>query len=312
MLSKSIFIVTPSYNASGTIERTIQSIINLQDVDYLRYHIQDGVSSDGTQDIIKKIDTIIKKNPVKYGHIDFSWSSEKDNGMYDAIAKGFQKMSIPDDAFMGWINADDILFPDALKKIFEVITTLQNIQWIGGRHCIIDEDDIIITKGGSNIFYPQFLLKNGCCDGKNWYYIQQEGSFWRKTLWDATGGLNIDLRYAGDWDLWRRMALHAPFIYCPFFTGAFRKRLGQLSSHSGYQDEINLLLPQTKRKKAFLMFLLLSSNKKFKKLKFKKTWVLFDEVPVWPIKEQVRRFLLTFNMRKTEKILRLFYHFWTK
>ena len=149
MLSKSIFIVTPSYNASGTIERTIQSIINLQDVDYLRYHIQDGVSSDGTQDIIKKIDTIIKKNPVKYGHIDFSWSSEKDNGMYDAIAKGFQKMSIPDDAFMGWINADDILFPDALKKIFEVITTLQNIQWIGGRHCIIDEDDIIITKVGS-------------------------------------------------------------------------------------------------------------------------------------------------------------------
>lgn len=309
---KNVYIVTPSFNAAKTIKRTIKSIINqLGGVDYLRYHIQDGGSSDETQAIIKYFCDIIKNNPSKYSKIDFSWSSENDNGMYDAITKGFQKMSIPDDAFMGWLNADDILFPRSLEQIFNVITTLPNIQWIGGRRCMIDENDIIIYEGGSHEFYPQYLIENGCCDGKHWYYLQQEGTFWQKKIWDSVGGLNIELRYAGDWDLWRRMAQQTPFIYCPFITGAFRKRPGQLSSHPEYQAEIDLLLSQKKRRNACLRFLI--SNKRFKKLDFQgKTWFLYEKVSFLPFKEKLCRFLIVLNMIKLKKLLSLICHIWSK
>ena len=260
-LQKNFFyIVTPSFNAAATIERTIYSIINQKNIPFIRYHIQDGNSTDGTQDIILKIENIIKENQSAYSHIQFSWSSEKDSNMYDAIVKGFSKMNIPDMSFMGWLNADDILFPNALQKIIKISSDCPEIQWLGGIHCIIDEEDNILTKRSDYYFYPQQIIENGCCDGIHWSYIQQEGSFWRKHLWDSVQGLNKTLRFAGDWDLWRRMAQHSSFMYCPIMTGAFRKRPGQLSAQPGYAEEISQLLHIKQRKKYFMKFLFSNSS----------------------------------------------------
>ena len=71
-----ISIITPSLNCAQYLEETILSVRsqNYPDIEHI---IVDGGSRDGSIEILKKYDDRIK------------WISEHDNGMYDAINKGF-------------------------------------------------------------------------------------------------------------------------------------------------------------------------------------------------------------------------------
>lgn len=97
-----ITIITPSYNAEETIERTIQSVLRQKDED-VQYIIIDGGSEDKTLEIISKyrdkIDIII---------------SEKDRGRADAYNKG---INLATGDLIGIVAADDQLIEHALDKL---------------------------------------------------------------------------------------------------------------------------------------------------------------------------------------------------
>ena len=84
-------IVTPVYNRSQFLEKTIKSVISQQFKNY-EYIIVDGGSKDKTLAILDKYKSKIKL------------ISEKDNGMYDALSKGF---SIATGKYFMWLNSDD-------------------------------------------------------------------------------------------------------------------------------------------------------------------------------------------------------------
>ena len=113
-----ISIITVVYNGEKYLEETIQSVIN-QTYDNVEYIIIDGGSTDGTVDIIKKYED----------QIDY-WVSEKDTGMYNALNKGF---SCAQGDYLGWLNADDTLFPNAFKDINTVFKSFPDVQ-IGRAH----------------------------------------------------------------------------------------------------------------------------------------------------------------------------------
>ena len=103
--SPKITIITICYNSARTIEKTIQSVVG-QEYPSREYIIVDGLSTDGTMDIIGKysdqIDIII---------------SEKDKGISDAFNKGILRAT---GDIIVLINSDDILLPGALSKVAEV------------------------------------------------------------------------------------------------------------------------------------------------------------------------------------------------
>ena len=244
-----ISVITPCFNAASTIAQTIESVIGQVVSMPVRYHVQDGLSTDGTQDVLTRYQKRIAENPDRYGHISFSWRSEPDANMYDAIAKGVALLDIPSDAFMGWINADDILLPGALETVAHVAGAFPNVRWIGGTWTKIDIHGAVLSQF-QNQFYPQEFLRAGICDGMHWPVIQQEGTFWRKSLWDEAGGIDTSFRLAGDWDLWRRMAVHAPYTHITQAMGAIRSHPGQLSATPGaYMKEIDAALPLHQRQK---------------------------------------------------------------
>lgn len=88
-------IITVVYNGASSIESTIKSVIDKSRSD-LQYIIVDGGSTDGTVDIIKKYDSYLT-----------SWVSASDNGIYDAMNKGWS-MANPNSTIL-YLGAGDKL-----------------------------------------------------------------------------------------------------------------------------------------------------------------------------------------------------------
>lgn len=104
-----ISIVTCSFNSEKTIERTIKSIL-AQDFEDFEYLIIDGKSSDGTLDIVKKYESLLKGR--------LRYISEKDKGIYDAMNKG---ILLSNGEYIWLVNSDDYLEPKALQIIADRI-----------------------------------------------------------------------------------------------------------------------------------------------------------------------------------------------
>jgi glycosyltransferase involved in cell wall biosynthesis len=249
-MSEHIYLLTACRNAAETIEATFASIISQKDeyadVDFfLHYHVQDGASTDGTLNIITA--WAEKFNALSW--CSFTYTSEQDGGMYDAIAKGFSALeNIPPDAYMGWINADDRLLKGGLAIVARIAKEYPKVCWLGGTWTTIDISGNVLEHS-ENQYFPQDIIRNGLCDCVFWPVLQQEGSFWKKKIWDAVGGLDTSFRLAGDWDLWRRMAHIVQYTHIDYPIGAFCRRDGQLSS-TGYIDEIKSRSPESKRRSA--------------------------------------------------------------
>jgi glycosyltransferase involved in cell wall biosynthesis len=245
---QSHFIVTPVRNAVRTIDATIWSIVSQVGDIRIHYHVQDGQSNDGTLEKLevwaRRLEGIEGNLPAR---VIFTFGSEPDNGMYDAICKGFARMDIPADAFMSWCNADDALWPGALDAVVRLGNDLPTVDWIMGWQAWFDDNNRF-TAIDRNPHFPYAVVAAGLADGIHWQFIQQESTFWRKRLWDKVGGVNPSLRLAGDWDLWYRFASHASLVHAQRQLGAFFVRPGQQSSNlQAYWAEVNRLVPMAVR-----------------------------------------------------------------
>lgn len=213
-MSLKISIVTPCYNMEKYIEGTILSVIS-QGYDNLEYIIVDGGSTDNTIQIINKyrdkISVII---------------SEPDNGMYDAIAKGF---TLATGDICAYINADDSYFNWTFKTVNKIFLEYPNIQWIGGRPAYINEDRILTNLAASCGSKSAKDIRTGFFRADVYGYLMQESMFWRRELYSLSGGLNPQYRYAGDYDLWMKFAQYSELVSVNLPLAAFMRRSNSLS-----------------------------------------------------------------------------------
>lgn len=99
-----ISVITVVKNGAGHLEETILSVIKNMATTEIDYIIIDGGSTDGTTDIIKK-----------YADHVSCWVSEPDNGIYDAMNKGWA--AVVDNNFILFLGAGDriISLPDTMN-----------------------------------------------------------------------------------------------------------------------------------------------------------------------------------------------------
>nr|WP_294794353.1 glycosyltransferase family 2 protein [uncultured Mucilaginibacter sp.] len=218
-----ISVVTPSYNQAGFLEETILSVTN-QNYPNLEYIVIDGGSTDGSVDIIKK-----HESKLSY------WSSEKDNGLYDAINKGFK---VATGEILMWINSDDLLMPMSLFSVGEIFMKHSEVNWITGISVSLDERSRIIGADRAKSFSKFDFYTY------NFYWLQQESTAWRKSLWDEAGGyISTDLSLAADLELWVRFFRKANLYPADVMIGSFRMRASDQKSLDGLDD----YLAQAKR-----------------------------------------------------------------
>jgi hypothetical protein len=214
----SISIVTPSLDHGRYIESTIGSILG-QGYPRLEYVVMDGGSSDGTVEILER-------HRHRLHHLE----SAPDNGQAAAINRGFGHTS---GEIMGWVNSDDLLLPGSLAHVAEVFDKHPEVDVIYGHRILIDEDGRDI---GLWVTPPHTV------DSLRWFdYLPQETAFWRRALWERTGGIDESFGVAFDWDLFLRFQESGAQIRrVPRFLGGFRLHPGQRTRvhHDSAQDEL--------------------------------------------------------------------------
>lgn len=187
-----VSIITPSFNQAEFLEETILSVLK-QTYPHIEYIIIDGGSTDSSVDVIKKYE----------GEIT-AWVSEQDKGQTDAINKGFNRAS---GEILAWINSDDTYAsPQTVAEAVNFLVSNPEVAMVYADCNFIDETGKVIGKFASRqTDYAK--LRTG------YVHIPQQTMFFRAGYWKELGPLDPSFYFAMDYDLWIRIAKHAPLQY---------------------------------------------------------------------------------------------------
>jgi Glycosyl transferase family 2 len=197
-----ISIVTAVYNGESLLEDTLRSVLE-QDYPDLEYIVVNDGSTDGTRDILRR-----------YEHRLTRVIDQPNRGLYPALNAGFAECT---GDILGWLNSSDMLHADGLRTVGAVFSTFPGVEWITGRPTRFDDAGTAVTLMPlARWSRARFLM------GAN-RYIQQESTFWRRSLWERAGGeMSTAYRVEGDFELWVRFFRHARLHSVDAFIAGWR------------------------------------------------------------------------------------------
>lgn len=208
-MSKIISIITPSFNQSKYIGKTIESIFAQVGDFYIDYIIMDAKSTDRTLDIIREYEAMLfeksqmkeingnkyyKNSTVGCNGISFRWESEEDSGFADAINKGIKIMK---GSVFSYINSDDMYEDDALRKVLEAFEESSDVDIVYGNAFLVNEEGEIIK------LYPvKDISRNNLLDN---CFLSQASVFMRSSVVLKAGNFNENISNSIDYEYWLRL-----------------------------------------------------------------------------------------------------------
>lgn len=211
-----ISVITVCLNAKDKIEQTFISLAN-QTYKNIEHIVIDGVSTDGTLDIINKYKTNITH-----------FVSEKDTGIYNAMNKGLKYVT---GDIVYFLNATDSLHDE---KVFEKVINEFNkhpdleILW-GDIEFIEDNKEPRTHKNDDLKMKRDFLYNNPC----------HQAIFYKSNLFEKYGDYDENIKIFGDLDFNVRALVtnNARCRYIPEVIACFE--IGGISTSS--DDKVRLL-----------------------------------------------------------------------
>lgn len=214
----SLTIVTPTFNAVGTIEETFASL-DAQGVEF-EHVVVDGGSTDGTVELLEQ--------RAARGLLRFV--SEPDEGLSDAFNKG---LAMATGDVVGWLNADDVYEPGALAAVQGAFGP--EVEWLTGECRIIGGDGAESRRMVTA--YKNFLLHRwsyGLYLTNN--FVSSPATFVRRSVALELGGLDVRFKYSADYDLWLRLGRRSKPVVLRQVLASFRMGEGSLSI-TGFEDQ---------------------------------------------------------------------------
>lgn len=197
-----ISMVTVCFNHEKYIAETIESVLS-QNYPNLQYIVIDDGSTDDSWKIIEKYKDRLYHCERMLGYRKFPTI---------ALNAGLEKT---DGEIIGFLNSDDILLPNSLFTAAKIFQDNPKVEWFTGLASAINSrSEIVLAQFRPKSVYD-FLIGD-------WIVIQQESTFWKRNLWEKSGGKLI-IRWAFDIELWTKFFKHAEHYHSMSPIGAFRK-----------------------------------------------------------------------------------------
>jgi len=227
-----ISIITVCLNAEKTIEETILSVAN-QSYPDIEYIVIDGDSNDQTKNIIEKY-----KDKIHH------YISKKDEGLYFAFNKGIDLVT---GEMFGFVNADDILMPNAIDTLVKYYNSNPDIDFIFGS--VKKHWGILHGYKPKKIYYSW-----------GFYSSHSTGFFIKSTSAKQVGYYNTKYKYHADYDYFYRaivthklkgLATKKSEVFGIFRRGGFSSKINFLSR---LFEEITIRI-DNKQNKFFILLL---------------------------------------------------------
>ena len=190
-------VVMPAYNVSTFIGAAIDSVLNQREVDWRLVVVDDG-SSDNTASVVKS-----------YHDTRIQLIQQKNYGVSAARNRGLAEV---DTEYVFFLDADDILHPDALARLLSALQGKPEAVAAYGEAIATNEQGKVIGSGQKPFFNHRpsgdvleklirqnFIVLGTICLRTN---VLMQG-----------GGFQEGLRIAEDWACWCHVALTGPFVY---------------------------------------------------------------------------------------------------
>lgn len=172
-------LITPTYNSSKTIARTLDSVV-AQNYPDLEYIIIDGVSQDDTLKIIAGYQS----------KINIKLISEPDNGIYDAMNKGIKLAS---GEIIGILNSDDFFFDSNVLNLVSESFLDNKVDIVYGDIKYFSDNTYKTNRYWKTGKYSERKLNNG-------WIIPHPALFVKKTVYDRAGLYRDDFKIAADYE----------------------------------------------------------------------------------------------------------------
>jgi glycosyltransferase involved in cell wall biosynthesis len=199
-------VVTPSYNQAEYLEETIRSVL-LQAYPKLEYFVMDGGSTDGSVEIIRKYEQWLT-----------GWVSQQDRGQSHAINRGYERAG---GDLYAWINSDDYYEPGAFRAVGQAWASGPRPAALVGAGYLREEDGRVREKRVPGEMSFQSILH-----WREEEWILQQACFFPAPVFHQVGGLDEELHYAMDFDLWLKIADRVPFRRVEHTLASFRQHPG--------------------------------------------------------------------------------------
>ena len=183
--TRAVSVVMPVLNGLTWIADAIASVMDQEGVDG-ELIVLDGGSTDGTREWLET-----------HAPAPIQVVLGRDRGQADAIAKG---LDMAHGSILGWLNADDLLQPGALKTVLAAFSEHPDAALVSGACWVIDGRGDV---SGRIDPPPEGTLHGLLRYPRN---LAQPATFFSAAAYRRTAGIDTRLRYAMDVDLWLKLA----------------------------------------------------------------------------------------------------------
>lgn len=200
-----ITVVCQCFNRKRYIGETIESVLSQQYPNTELIVIDDG-STDGSWEVIQSY-----KDRLAY----CERRESTDKTPVPALNIGFAKST---GEIMTSLNDKNLLMPGSLATMAKLFSENPDVEWVTGIGLIANPESMIVSVLPIRKGLHEHLLNVS-------WNLQHESTFWRRSLWERTGGaFSTDFPWGFDADLWSRFfAAGATLYHLNTIVGAYRK-----------------------------------------------------------------------------------------
>lgn len=208
-MKSKLSICMPTFNRKDYLKQALNSIFAQTYKDFEVLVVDDG-STDGTEEMIKTVGY-----PVRYYWQENRGEAASRNRLIE-LARG---------RFITFLDSDDLLMPDAIERMMNVMEAESGEVVVYGPYLRIDEYGNICGRCKRKLYsghVTRYLFQD--------VFIHSCGSMFSKKALEEAGGFEESLPLCADYDLWLRLSLKYPFVALSEPTFKRRRHSANLSA----------------------------------------------------------------------------------